>query len=246
MDDRGTIAVTGANRGIGAAIVRDLARRGFAVACLSRRGEAPALGDAVPARPISAFACDVRDTGSLAEAFRAIAEQPGGLMGLVNNAGIHVTGPSERFSDADFAEVLAVNTVGLFAACREAYPFLLRRGGGLIVNLGSFFDRMGVPHNTAYAASKAAVAAITRCLGVEWAAQGVRVVNVAPGYVATELNREYLAKERSREYIERRVPLKRPGTPEEVARLIGALFAEDLPYLIGETIYMDGGHGISH
>lgn len=246
MAEQGTIAVTGANRGIGAAIVRELARRGFSVACLSRAGTPAPPIEGVPPERLSAWRCDVKDTASLTAVFRDIAAQSGGLAGLVNNAGVHVTGPSDRFADADFTEVMAVNAAGLFAACREAYPHLVARGGGLIVNLGSFFDRMGVPHNTAYAASKAAVAAITRCLAVEWAAQRVRVLTVAPGYIETDLNREFLSKPKSREYVERRIPTKRAGTPEEVARLIGALFTEDLPYLLGETIYLDGGHGIAH
>jgi NAD(P)-dependent dehydrogenase (short-subunit alcohol dehydrogenase family) len=248
MSERATIAVTGASRGIGAAIAFELARRGFPVACLTRGGTAPAPppGEEALAARLSTCTCDVTDEASLAAAFRAVAERPGGLAGLVNNAGVHITGPSERFATEEFARVLAVNATGLFAASREAFPFLTARGGGLIVNLGSFFDRMGVPHNTAYTASKAAVAAITRCLAVEWAAQGVRVLNVAPGYVATDLNREFFSRPRNRAYIAERVPLKRPGNTGEIARFVAALFCEDVPYLTGETIYVDGGHGIAH
>ena len=216
--------------------------------CLTRGGTAPAPppGEEALAARLSARACDVTDEASLAAAFHAVAGRAGGLAGLVNNAGIHLTGPSEGFATEDFAHVLAVNATGLFAASREAFPLITARGGGLIVNLGSFFDRMGVPHNTAYTASKAAVAAITRCLAVEWAAHGVRVVNVAPGYVETDLNREFLARPRIRAYIAERVPLKRPGNAGEIARFVASLFCEDVPYLTGETIYVDGGHGIAH
>ncbi len=245
--EREIVAVTGAGRGIGAAIVWELARRGFTAAALTRSGAGP---EAPPEEPelagrLLTLRADVTDETSLAAAFADLAGR-GGLAGLVNNAGTHHVGASEDFASADFERVLAINATGVFVACREAFPHLAARGGGTIVNIGSFFDRMGVPHNTAYTASKAAVAAITRCLAVEWAPRNIRVVNVAPGYIETDLNREFLSNPKSRDYIAQRVPLRRPGSPEEVARLVGALFREDIPYLTGETIYLDGGHGIAH
>jgi NAD(P)-dependent dehydrogenase (short-subunit alcohol dehydrogenase family) len=139
-----------------------------------------------------------------------------------------------------------VNATGLFVACREAYPHLKARGGGTIVNLGSFFDRMGVPRNLAYTASKAAVGAITRCLAVEWAKDGITVINVAPGYIETDLNREFLSRQSVRDYLIPRIPMGRTGRPEEVARLVAALFTEDLAFMTGETVYMDGAQTIAH
>ena len=130
-------------------------------------------------------------------------------------------------------------------ACREAYPHLVRSGGGgKIVNMGSFFDRLGVPGNLAYCASKAAVAAITRCLAVEWAGDGITVVCVAPGYIETDMNREVRGDDKGRAWLEKRIPMGRAGTPQEVATLVGSLIAEDMPFLTGETIYLDGGQGI--
>ncbi len=119
-------------------------------------------------------------------------------------------------------------------------------GGGMILNMGSFFDRLGVSRNLAYAASKAAVGAITRCLAVEWAQQGIIVLNVAAGYIETNLNKEFLRRKSVRDYLLPRIPLGRPGKPEEVARLVAALFSEELPFMTGETIYIDGGQSISH
>jgi len=111
--------------------------------------------------------------------------------------------------------------------------------------MGSFYDKIGVPRNLAYCASKAALGAMTRCLAVEWARDGIRVLNVAPGYVATDLNREFLAKPKIRDWIEKDVPVGRPGSVSEIATFIGTLFSEQVPYLTGETIYIDGGHGMS-
>jgi NAD(P)-dependent dehydrogenase (short-subunit alcohol dehydrogenase family) len=200
-DGRGVIAVTGASRGLGAAISLELARRGFVVGCLSRRGRGPE-DVAVPA--------DVAPR-------------------LIN-----------------LTSVMRTNATAVLAVCREAYPHLVARGGGIIVNLGSFFDKLGVPRNLAYSASKAAVGAITRCLAVEWAPRGITVVNVAPGYVETDFNREFLGRPEVQEFLRRRIPVRRTGTATEVARLVAMLFTEQIGYLTGETIYADGGHGIAH
>ena len=127
--------------------------------------------------------------------------------------------------------------------CREAYPHLKETGDSLIVNIGSFFDKLAVAENLAYCASKAAVGAITRCLASEWAKDGIKVLDIAPGYIETELNRDFLANEKVRSWLKRRVPMGRPGTANEVARLVGALYSEKIGFLTGETIYMDGGQG---
>jgi NAD(P)-dependent dehydrogenase (short-subunit alcohol dehydrogenase family) len=145
-----------------------------------------------------------------------------------------------------FEQVMATNTTAVFAACRLVYPHLLKAGSGMIVNIGSFFDRIGVKRNLAYCASKAAVGAITRCLAVEWASKGIRVIDIAPGYIQTDLNRTALESGPLHDYLKRRIPAGVPGTAEDVARLIGALLAEDIPFLTGETIYLDGAQGIAH
>jgi NAD(P)-dependent dehydrogenase (short-subunit alcohol dehydrogenase family) len=246
VDASGAIAVTGASRGIGSAIARELAGRGFTVACLTRKG----LGveDAAPpegsAGRLLAYRCDVIDEKSVAAALRTAADAAGGLRGLVNNAGIHREQPSEEMTTDEFLKVLTTNAVAAFAVCREAFPFLVRSGGGLIVNIGSLYDKLGIPRHVAYCASKAAVGALTRCLAVDWARHGIRVVDVAPGFIATDLNKAYLESERFEAYLRRSIPIGRGGTTEEVARLVAALFVEDIPFLTGETIYVDGGQGV--
>jgi NAD(P)-dependent dehydrogenase (short-subunit alcohol dehydrogenase family) len=245
MRDR-VIAVTGASRGIGAAIAVELARRQFRVACLTRRGRgpetevAPELADCFINQ-----ACDVNDAASVQRALQAVGAKSG-LHGLVNNAGIHLDAPSHEMDTATYERVMQTNATAVFTTCREAYPYLARAGAATIVNIGSFFDKIGVKRNLAYCASKAAVGAITRCLAVEWASRGIRVIDVAPGYVVTDLNRDTLEAGPVREYIDKRIPGRRPGTAEEIARLVAAIFSEDIPFLTGETIYIDGGHGIAH
>ena len=245
MRDR-VIAVTGASRGIGAAIAVELARRQFRVACLTRLGTGPE-SELTPelANRLINQACDVNDEASVQRALQSVGAKTG-LHGLVNNAGIHIDAPSHEMDTAMYARVMQTNATAVFTTCREAYPYLLRAGGGTIVNIGSFFDKIGVKRNLAYCASKAAVGAITRCLAVEWASRGIRVIDVAPGYVVTDLNRGALEAGPVREYIDKRIPGGRPGTAEEIARLVAAIFSEDIPFLTGETIYIDGAHGIAH
>ena len=240
------IAVTGASRGIGAAIAMELARRGFRVACLTRAGKGPETE--FPAALAGRFmnhACDVNDEASVRAALKAVAGA-GGLHGLVNNAGIHLDASSHELDTATYERVMQTNATAVFTACREAYPHLVAAGGATIVNIGSFFDKIGVKRNLAYCASKAAVGAMTRCLAVEWASKGIKVLDVAPGYVVTDLNRESLERGPVRDYIDKRIPGRRPGTVEEIARLVAAIYSEDIPFLTGETIYIDGGQGIAH
>ena len=176
---------------------------------------------------------------------RCATLRAGGIGGLVNNAGIHLDGKSHELPTEVYEQVMDSNARSVFVACREAYPYLAR-AGGTIVNIGSFFDKLGVKRNLAYCASKAAVGAITRCLAVEWADKRIRVLNVAPGYIETDLNAEAMKKGALHDFLAARVPTGGPGTAAEVARLVAMLFAEDLPFLTGETITIDGGQGMAH
>jgi NAD(P)-dependent dehydrogenase (short-subunit alcohol dehydrogenase family) len=235
MND-GWIVVTGASRGIGAAIAAELTRRGARVAALSRSGDALAG---------KGFRCDVSDDDALAKTFATISAD-GPIVGLVNNAGQHSHTHSASLSTASFEETLRLNTTSVFVASRTAYPYLVASGGGLIVNIGSLFDKLGVVDNVAYCASKAAVGAISRCLAVEWAKDGIGVVNVAPGYVETDLNRDFLNHEKTRSWLTKRIPMARPGSVDEISRFVAMLFVERISFLTGETIYIDGGQGINH
>ncbi|MFG1300052.1 SDR family oxidoreductase [Xanthobacter sp. V3C-3] len=243
-----TIFLTGASRGIGAVVALELARRGHRVGCFSRRGTGPEGLEIPPALKdhLVPLQGDVSDAAAVAGALEAFARIAGPVDGIVNNAGVHVNGRSESQPLAEFDEVMRTNATATFSVCQKAYPHLVAAGGGLIVNMGSFFDKLGVKHNTAYCASKAAVAAITRCLAVEWAPKNIRVVTVAPGYIETDLNKEFLASDKTRAFLASRIPTGGPAGAEQVARLIGSLFDEPIPFLTGETIYLDGGQGMAH
>lgn len=230
---KGTIIVTGASRGIGEAIAAELDRRGFEVVGLSRSGKS-AVG--------VGMVCDMTDEAAIAKAIAEIGARSS-VVGLVNNAGAHEAKPTKDLSLSEFEASMRMNASSVLVASREAYPYLRQSGEALIVNIGSFFDRLGVAENLSYCASKAAVGAITRCLATEWAKDGIRVLDVAPGYIETELNKDFLGTEKNKSWIKRRVPVGRPGSVDEVARLVGALFHEKIGFLTGETIYVDGAQG---
>ncbi len=233
----GRIIVTGASKGLGAATATALDAAGYAVVGLSRTGASPVGRGMV---------CDMTDESAVKEVFARLAAEPEPVVGLVNNAGAHGQSVSAEIDVADYERVMTLNATAVVVASREAHALLTRSGGGLIVNMGSVFDKLGVREHVAYCASKAAVGAITRCLAVEWAEDGISVVNVAPGYIETDFNREFMQRDSVKRWLERRIPAGRTGTPEEVGSLVAALFAMRMPYLTGETIYLDGGHGVNH
>jgi NAD(P)-dependent dehydrogenase (short-subunit alcohol dehydrogenase family) len=232
----GVIVVTGASRGIGAAIARALESDGWQIAGLSRTGTTAAG---------QGYACDLRDETAIADTIKKIAAK-NKIAGLVNNAGRHEEAPSHEITAAQFEQLMHLNATATVVACRETYPYLKAAGGGLIVNIGSFFDKLGVAENLAYCASKAAVGAITRCLAVEWANDGIRVLDVAPGYVETDLNKEFLNSEKVQRWLARRVPVGRAGTAAEIGAFVASLYATPIGILTGETIYIDGGQGMNH
>lgn len=231
----GQIVITGGSKGIGLAIAEELTRRGRDVVCLSRTGAGPVGRH---------LACDMTDEAQVRAAMAGIAAH-GTIAGLVNNAGVHILGSAATLSVADFERTMALNATAVMVAAREVFPHL-REAGGTIVNIGSFFDRIGAPDNLAYCASKAAVAAMTRVMAVEWGRHGIGVVNVAPGYIETDLNRDYLSREKVRAWMKSRIPTGGPGRVQDVARLVGAIMTEAIPFLTGETIYIDGAQGINH
>jgi NAD(P)-dependent dehydrogenase (short-subunit alcohol dehydrogenase family) len=246
---RECIVVTGASRGIGAAIALALAQQGRNVACVSRSGALPTCSGTaaeVAGRWIG-LKGDVTDPASLIAALRHLTGDGWRIAGLVNNAGVHLDGPSAEVTLEHWNQVMDTNATSVVSTCQAAYPHLVAGGGGVIVNIGSFFDKLGVKRNLAYCASKAAVGAITRVLSVEWASKGIRVIDVAPGYIVTDLNADVMAAGGPlRAYLDKRIPGREPGTAADVGALVASLFTPAGGFLTGETIYVDGGQGIAH
>jgi NAD(P)-dependent dehydrogenase (short-subunit alcohol dehydrogenase family) len=235
----GCVLVTGASSGIGAATAAELAARGLVVGCLSRRGDTPA------GPRLLSFPADVCDEDAVAAALAQLVQAAGPLRGVVNSAGRHLERASAEVTTAQARALMDLNFLATFAVCRLAYPHLRAAGGGTIVNVGSFYDRLGVARTAAYAASKAAIAGLTRCLAVEWAGDAIRVLDVAPGYVRTALNEDFLADPAILAKIARRIPVGRVGEPTEIGRFIAGLITDPIAFLTGETIYLDGAQNIA-
>jgi NAD(P)-dependent dehydrogenase (short-subunit alcohol dehydrogenase family) len=238
------VVVTGASSGIGAATAAALAADGFLVACLSRRGSVPDVSGDHATRLVP-IACDVSDESARVDAVAQIHALALPVAGLVNGAGFQVQTPSAQLGLDEFQAILDTNLLGSFRMCQLLHDALrATERTSLIVNIGSFYGKLGVPNFLAYSASKAALAAMTRTLAVEWAREGIAVVDIAPGYVETGLNAEFLEIEGNRELLARKVPVGRLGTSEEIARLVSVLLRERIGFLTGETIFVDGAHGV--
>jgi 3-oxoacyl-[acyl-carrier protein] reductase len=226
--------VTGGSRGIGRAIVLELARAGANVAFSYRTGneEAEAVAAESGARAIKA---DVSD----AEQAAALVDEAGELDALVNNAGITRDTLIARMSDSDWREVLDTNLGGVFYTCRAASRGMMRRRSGAIVNVTSVVGLRGNPGQTNYAAAKAGIIGLTKSLARELGSRGVRANAVAPGYVATALT-DVLSEEQ-RQAILANTPLSRLGEPSDIAGAVRFLCSDEASFITGEVLLVDGG-----
>ena len=235
--------VTGASRGIGAAIAEVLAENGFRVALLGRDAEALSrLEKKLAATGAQAlpFICDVADEASV-DATLARIETSLGVPGvLVNNAG--VGGPFHRADEVSKEEwnaLFGVNVDGVYHLCRWALPRMKAGGYGRIVNISSIQGLFGGARSSTYAATKHALIGYSKTLAAEWGAYGITCNAVCPGYIDTEMLAK--ADPASRQELLRRIPAGRFGTPEEVARLVAFLVGPHGGYINGSALVMDGG-----
>lgn len=241
--------VTGASRGIGQALAESLASAGAKVACLATRvenaedtvsrirdsgGQALALGGDVAAEADVAAAIE--------NTLRAYSR----LDILINNAGILLQKPFSEISLAEWKRVQEVNVTGTFLCARLVLAEMVRaRRGGKIVNIGSTAGRIAPPRFVDYCTSKAAIDGLTRSLATEYARFGIRVNCIAPGYVATDLNRKSLEDEKIKKAVLSRIPMRRVAQPEELGPLTILLCSRGGEYITGQTIYVDGGQVVA-
>ncbi|HZD25513.1 MAG TPA: SDR family oxidoreductase [Alphaproteobacteria bacterium] len=245
----GVLIVTGGGRGIGAACARLAGSRGFRVAVNYKANaeRAEAVAEALRATGGEAITiqADVADEGEVIAMFETVDARLGPVTALINNAGMtgHV-GRLTDFSAAEIDAVLRLNVTGAMVCAREAVKRMSTAqggSGGVIVNISSAAAQLGGANQyLPYAASKAALEAFTKGLGLEVAREGIRVVGLRPGVIDTEIHAAMGMPERARE-LAPTIPLGRAGSPEEVAQAALWLIGDDASYITATTISVTGG-----
>lgn len=235
-----TALVTGAAAGIGAAIAGLLAGRGYRVALLDRDGDAVAKA-AEGLEGALALAADVAKEGDVARAFDSLPFVPDLV---VNNAGIVRFGLLAEQSVDDFAQVIAVNLVGAYVVTREAVQRMLPRGEGHVISLTSINAYSPGPGAGAYPASKSGVRQLMRQFAMEYGDKGLRFNSIAPGFIDGGMSAPIYADPAVRAVRSGGVPLKRLGTPEDIAEAVAFLDSLAGAYVNGHDLVVDGG--VSH
>ncbi len=235
--------VTGAAAGIGAALAEALAEAGADVACHGNTRPADATAALVKAqsRKGAALSGDLSDRATPARLVGEVLERFGRIDILINNAGIIRRTPAVDHADEDWDAVLNVNLTSVFSLCKLAGKHFLEQGSGKIVNIASLLSFQGGVNVPGYAAAKGGLANLTRALANEWAARGVNVNAIAPGYIETE-NTTALRQnaERFRQIAER-IPAGRWGTPRDLAGAALFLCSSASDYVHGHVLTVDGG-----
>ena len=235
----GCALVTGASRGLGAAIARSLAAEGWPVGVNYRSSAAQALAivDGIRADGGEAvdMAGDVADPTTADTLFADLEERFGHVSVLVNNAGIRADGLALQLDDEQWRDVLETNLLAAQRLTRRALRGMIRRRYGRIVNVASVVGQRASPGQANYAASKAGLIAFTKTVAAEVARRGVTVNAVAPGLIATDMTHDVPAE------VVSYIPARRTGTPEEVAACVRFLASDDAAYVTGSTLTVDGG-----
>jgi len=235
----GSALVTGGSRGIGAAIAKSLAREGWPVGVNYRSDSesAEAVVEEITGAGGRAKALqgDISDPETADRLFKALEDEFGPVLVLVNNAGVRADGLSPQIDDEDWAKVIDTNLSAAFRLTRRALRPMIRARYGRVVNIASIVGQRANPGQANYAASKAGLVAMTKTVAAEVARRGVTVNAVAPGLIETDMT-EGIA-----ENLLEHVPARRPGTPEDVAECVRFLASDGAGYVTGVCLTVDGG-----
>lgn len=240
-----TALVTGASGGLGLNFAQALARQGTRVTLAARRKDALAKACAdILAQGGDANSVEL-DVTSRSSVEAALASRPEGFDIVINNAGISLPSMAIDTPEADWRRQIDTNLNGVFMVAQAtARQRAAARRAGSIVNIASILGIRVAGAVAAYSASKAAVIQLTRSLALEWARHGIRVNALCPGYIETDINRDFFATESGKELI-RRIPQRRLGRAEELEGALLLLCSDKGSYITGTTLAVDGGHLVS-
>jgi len=249
FDLKGRVAiVTGGNGGIGLGLATGLAKAGAAVMIAARNPDKNAAAVAALralGAEAEAVATDITDAAAIEAAIAATIARFGRLDILVNNAGTNIRNRPEAYAEADWHSVIDTNLTSAFLAAKAAHPHLKASGHGRVINNGSMLSIFGMPLHVAYAASKGGIVQLTKSLATAWAADGITVNAILPGWIDTDLTRRARVDMPAlNDTVLTRTPAKRWGAPEDFEG-IGAFLASDAAgYITGTAIPVDGGYSV--
>ena len=236
-----TAIVTGGSRGIGRAIVERFLAEGASVAATARK----APDDQAQNPKLLFLAGDVSKAADVERLFEAVQRRFGALDILVNNAGTQVEKTIEQTSEEEFDRVMAVNLKGVFLCAKAALAPMRKRGGGSIINIGSYDGFVADPGLAVYCASKGAVHALTRAIAVDHGRDGIRCNTIAPGWIKTEMAEAYMASLPDPAAARRNLvaihPVGRSGEPSDIAQCALFLASDESTFISGQQFVVDGG-----
>ncbi|MFM1651692.1 2-dehydro-3-deoxy-D-gluconate 5-dehydrogenase KduD [Brevibacillus sp. B_LB10_24] len=244
FDLHGQVAVvTGATRGLGQAMALALAEAGADIALLARSASASTTKQMIEelGRRCEVILCDLADMNQVRHVMDQVDDAFGRVDILVNNGGIQRRSPAVQFPEEDWDDVLDVNLKTVFLLCQQAGRRMIAQGRGKIINIASVLSFQGGMTVPAYAAAKGGAVQLTKALANEWAALGINVNAIAPGYMDTEMNEALRQNESRNRQILERIPAGRWGNPDDLKGSVVFLASRASDYVHGHVLTVDGG-----